>query len=103
MSVSSIKLSVACFLLLGVALIFVSEGAEATWDQMEDMPGGLTPQFIYYDSDRENEYGAESEFAFYLAQLIVRTQQGSDFDGLFYLYRFVAQLLIRVIAYNGLD
>jgi len=41
----------------------------------------------YYDSDRENEYGAESEFAFYLAQLIVRTQQGSDFDGLFYLYR----------------
>jgi len=41
----------------------------------------------YYDSDRENEYGAESEFAFYLAQLIVRTQQGSDFDGLFYIYR----------------
>ena len=41
----------------------------------------------YYDSDRKNEYGAESEFAFYLAQLIVRTQQGSDFDGLFYLYR----------------
>ncbi|MDP6441997.1 MAG: PQQ-binding-like beta-propeller repeat protein, partial [Candidatus Poseidoniia archaeon] len=29
MSVSSIKLSVACLLLLGVALIFVSEGAEA--------------------------------------------------------------------------
>ena len=41
----------------------------------------------YYDSDRNNEYGAESEFAFYLAQLIVRTQQGSDFDGLFYIYR----------------
>ena len=29
MSVSSIKLSVACFLLLVVALVFVSEGAEA--------------------------------------------------------------------------
>ena len=29
MSVSSIKLSVACLLLLGVALILVSEGAEA--------------------------------------------------------------------------
>ncbi len=41
----------------------------------------------YYDSDRKNEYGAESEFPFYLAQLIVRTQQGSDFDGLFYIYR----------------
>ena len=41
----------------------------------------------YYDSDRYNEYGAESEFPFYLAQLIVRTQQGSDFDGLFYIYK----------------
>ena len=41
----------------------------------------------YYDSDRYNEYGSESEFPFYLAQLIVRTQQGSDFDGLFYIYR----------------
>ena len=41
----------------------------------------------YYDSDRKNEYGAESEFPFYLAQLIVRTQQGADFDGLFYIYR----------------
>jgi len=41
----------------------------------------------YYDSDRKNEYGAESEFPFYLAQLIIRTQQGSDFDGLFYIYR----------------
>ena len=41
----------------------------------------------YYDSDRKNEYGAESEFPFYLAQLIIRTQQGADFDGLFYIYR----------------
>ena len=41
----------------------------------------------YDTGDRQNEYGAESEFAFYLAQLIVRTQQGSDFDGLFYIYR----------------
>jgi len=44
-------------------------------------------EHLYNDSDRKNEYGAESEFAFYLAQLIVRTQQGSDFDGLFYIYR----------------
>jgi hypothetical protein len=41
----------------------------------------------YDTGNRKNEYGAESEFPFYLAQLIVRTQQGSDFDGLFYLYR----------------
>ena len=41
----------------------------------------------YDTGDRKNEYGAESEFPFYLAQLIVRTQQGSDFDGLFYIYR----------------
>jgi len=41
----------------------------------------------YDTGNRNNEYGAESEFPFYLAQLIVRTQQGSDFDGLFYLYR----------------
>ena len=41
----------------------------------------------YYDSDRYNEYGSESEFPFYLAQLIVRSQQGSDFDGLFYIYK----------------
>jgi len=44
-------------------------------------------EHLYNDSDRANEFGAESEFAFYLAQLIVRTQQGSDFDGLFYVYR----------------
>ena len=44
-------------------------------------------EHLYNDSDRKNEYGAESEFAFYLAQLIIRTQQGSDFDGLFYIYR----------------
>ena len=41
----------------------------------------------YDTGNRKNEYGAESEFPFYLAQLIVRTQQGSDFDGLFYIYR----------------
>jgi len=41
----------------------------------------------YDTGDRKNEYGSDPEFAFYLAQLIVRTQQGSDFDGLFYIYR----------------
>lgn len=41
----------------------------------------------YATGNRINEYGADSEFAFYLAQLIIRTQQGSDFDGLFYIYR----------------
>ena len=47
-SVSSIKLSVACFLLLGVALIFVSEGAEAEnydveiTDDMEFDPEEIT-------------------------------------------------------------
>ncbi|MDP7666262.1 MAG: hypothetical protein QGF98_06075 [Candidatus Poseidoniia archaeon] len=41
MSVSSIKLSVACLLLLGVALIFVSEGAEALWEEMDDSPDDL--------------------------------------------------------------
>tara|TARA_Y100000361_G_scaffold152312_1_gene171456 strand:+ start:1122 stop:1988 length:867 start_codon:yes stop_codon:yes gene_type:complete len=41
----------------------------------------------YDTGDRKNEYGSDPEFPFYLAQLIVRTQQGSDFDGLFYLYR----------------
>lgn len=41
-----------------------------------------------YDSeDRANNYGTDPEFPFYLAQLVVRTQQGSDFDGVFYLYR----------------
>ena len=33
------------------------------------------------------EHRSESEFPFYLAQLIVRSQQGSDFDGLFYIYK----------------
>ena len=41
----------------------------------------------YDTGTRKNEYGSDPEFPFYLAQLIVRTQQGSDFDGLFYLYR----------------
>tara|TARA_B100000902_G_scaffold136680_2_gene134950 strand:+ start:5743 stop:6609 length:867 start_codon:yes stop_codon:yes gene_type:complete len=41
----------------------------------------------YDTGTRENEYGSDPEFPFYLAQLIVRTQQGSDFDGLFYIYR----------------
>ena len=41
----------------------------------------------YDTGTRENEYGSDPEFPFYLAQLIVRTQQGADFDGLFYIYR----------------
>ena len=41
----------------------------------------------YDTGDRANDYGTDPEFPFYLAQLIVRTQQGSDFDGLFYIYR----------------
>ena len=41
----------------------------------------------YSSKDRANNYGADPEFPFYLAQLIVRTQQGSDFDGVFYVYR----------------
>tara|TARA_B100001250_G_scaffold69984_1_gene56378 strand:+ start:5241 stop:6107 length:867 start_codon:yes stop_codon:yes gene_type:complete len=41
----------------------------------------------YDTGDRKNEYGSDPEFPFYLAQLIIRTQQGSDFDGLFYIYR----------------
>ena len=41
----------------------------------------------YGSDDRANNYGVDPEFPFYLAQLIVRTQQGSDFDGVFYLYR----------------
>ena len=41
----------------------------------------------YDTGDRANEYGTDPEFPFYLAQLLVRTQQGSDFDGLFYIYR----------------
>jgi hypothetical protein len=41
----------------------------------------------YETGNRKSEYGTDSEFPFYLAQLIVRTQQGSDFDGLFYIYR----------------
>ena len=41
----------------------------------------------YESEDRANNYGADPEFPFYLAQLVVRTQQGSDFDGVFYIYR----------------
>ena len=41
----------------------------------------------YDTGDRANNFGTDPEFPFYLAQLIVRTQQGSDFDGLFYIYR----------------
>ena len=41
----------------------------------------------YDTGNRANEYGTDPEFPFYLAQLLVRTQQGSDFDGLFYIYR----------------
>ena len=41
----------------------------------------------YESGDRANNYGTDPEFPFYLAQLVVRTQQGSDFDGVFYIYR----------------
>jgi hypothetical protein len=41
----------------------------------------------YETGDRANEYGADSEFPFYLAQLILRTQQGADFSGIFYIYK----------------
>ena len=41
----------------------------------------------YETGNRKTDYGTDSEFPFYLAQLIVRTQQGSDFNGLFYIYR----------------
>ena len=41
----------------------------------------------YESKDRANNYGTDPEFPFYLAQLVVRTQQGSDFDGVFYIYK----------------
>ena len=41
----------------------------------------------YDEGNRVNELDTDPEFPFYLAQLVVRTQQGSDFDGLFYIYR----------------
>ena len=41
----------------------------------------------YDTGNRVNELSTDPEFPFYLAQLVVRTQQGSDFDGLFYIYR----------------
>ncbi len=58
MSVSSIKLSVACLLLLGVALIFVSEGAEAgTWEQMDDMSSDLDMERGVFAYDSVNDVG----------------------------------------------
>ncbi len=44
-------------------------------------------EHTYESEDRANNYGTDPEFPFYLAQLVVRTQQGSDFDGVFYIYR----------------
>jgi len=41
----------------------------------------------YKTGNRTNQYGADAEFPFYLAQLILRTQQGADFSGIFYIYR----------------
>ena len=41
----------------------------------------------YETGDRANQYGTDAEFPFYLAQLILRTQQGADFSGIFYVYR----------------
>lgn len=41
----------------------------------------------YEHGYKQNERGVEPEFPFYLAQLVLRTQQGSDFDGAFYLYK----------------
>ena len=65
----------------------------------------------YDTGDRKNEYGSDPEFPFYLAQLIVRTQQGSDFDGLFYIYRdpsnskknvyYEANCIITNVAVSG--
>ena len=41
----------------------------------------------YGSTNRDNQYGEDSEFPFYLAQLILRTQQGADFSGIFYVYK----------------
>lgn len=41
----------------------------------------------YGSTNRANQYGEDSEFPFYLAQLIIRTQQGADFSGIFYVYK----------------
>ena len=41
----------------------------------------------YGTGDRANQYGTDAEFPFYLAQLILRTQQGADFSGIFYVYK----------------
>ena len=44
-------------------------------------------QHDYYDGDRANEFGTDPEFPFYLAQLVLRTQQGADFDALLYIHK----------------
>ena len=41
----------------------------------------------YGSTNRANQYGEDSEFPFYLAQLILRTQQGADFSGIFFIYK----------------
>ena len=41
----------------------------------------------YTTGNNANEYGNDSEFPFYLAQLIIRTQQGADFSGIFQIYK----------------
>ena len=46
-------------------------------------------QHSYRSTNRANQYGADAEFPFYLAQLILRTQQGADFSGIFYIHRDV--------------
>ena len=51
------KLSVACFLLLGVALIFASEKAEAGWEQMDDMPNDLDMERGVFAYDSVNDLG----------------------------------------------
>ena len=41
----------------------------------------------YGSSKRANQYGTDAEVPFYLAQLILRTQQGADFSGIFFIYK----------------
>ena len=41
----------------------------------------------YKSTNRANQYGTDAEFPFYLAQLILRTQQGADFSGIFFIYK----------------
>ena len=63
MSAHFVRLSVACFLLLGVALIFVSEGAEAgTWEQMDDHNVQVdNTALTVYDSESDRIIIFESE------------------------------------------